>query len=89
MLTIKLPMKKSYTFNELINFVNGDDRREDPNEKNITCQTDHRKSSNKELLDSNMSISPDKRIISNILNYSRALSMVNTKNSGNFSLMMN
>jgi hypothetical protein len=82
-------MKKSYTFNELINAVNGDKWEEDPNEKDVSCQTDHRKTSKKELLDLNMSISPDNRIISNILNYSRALSMVNTKNSGNFSLMMN
>lgn len=82
-------MKKSYTLNELINFVNGEKREEYPNEKDIACQTDHRKMSNRDLLDSSMSISPDKRIINNILNYSRALSMVNTKNSGNFSLMMN
>lgn len=82
-------MKKSYTLNELINFVNGEKMEADPNGKDVACQTDPRKMSKSELLDSSLSISPDKSIISNILNYSRALSMVNTKNSGNFSLMMN
>ncbi len=82
-------MKKSYTLNELINFVNGEKGERYPNEKDISCQTYPRKMSKRELLDSSLSISPDKRIIKNILNYSRALSMVNTKNSGNFSLMMN
>lgn len=82
-------MKKSYTLNELINFVNGEEREGNPNEQDVACQTDNRKVSKRDLLDSNVLISPDKRIIDNILNYSRALSMVNTRNSGNFSLMMN
>ena len=82
-------MKKSYTLNELINFVNGEKREGDQNEQDVTCQTDNRKISKRELLDSNMAISPDKRIIDNILNYSRALSMVNTKKTGNFNLIMN
>ena len=82
-------MKKSYNLNELILFVSGGKRETDLNDIDIVCQTDERKLNESELLKSGLSISPDKRIISNILNYSRALSVVNTKNAGNFSLMMN
>lgn len=80
-------MKKSYTLNELISFVNSEKSGADLNDKDIVCQENRYQKDN--LLDSRLSISPDNRIISNILNYSRALSVVNTKSSGNFSLMMN
>lgn len=32
---------------------------------------------------------PDKRIVSNIMNYSKALSVIKTKASGNFNLLLN
>lgn len=88
-------MKNSFTLNELILFVCGEKRGADMNDMEIACQTgsdckrDDRKLSDIDLLNSGLSISPDKRIINNILNYSRALSIVNTKNSGNFNLLMN
>jgi len=77
-------MKKSYTLNELISFVNSEKRGTDLNDKDIVCQENRYQKDN--LLDSRLSISPDNRIISNILSYSRALSVVNTKSSGSFSL---
>ncbi len=81
-------MKKSYTLIELISFVNGEKKGTGLNDNDIACQTDSRYEEDN-LHDANFSISPDNRIINNILNYSRALSMVDTKSSGNFSLIMN
>ena len=48
----------------------------------------------KEIMDSEMwhecqTISPEKRIIDNIMNYSRALNVLKTEKSGNFNLLMN
>ena len=34
-------------------------------------------------------VGPDKQIVSNILNYSRALSVIKTKRAGNVSLLLN
>ncbi len=86
---IKLPMKNSFTLNELISFVCNGKSENNMSNVEIANKKDHRRYSNSEMLDSGLSISPDKRIINNILNYSRALSIVQTKNSGNFRLMMN
>lgn len=82
-------MKNSFTLNELISFVCSGKSGNDMNNVEIACKTSHRRHRNSEMLDSGLSISPDKRIISNILSYSRALSIVQTEKSGNFNLMMN
>ena len=82
-------MKNSFTLNELISFVCGEKSEVDENNVEIAYKTDHQDHCNNEMLDSRLSISPNKRIIENILNYSRALSIVQTKDSGNFNLMMN
>ena len=88
-------MKSSFTLNELILSVCGEKggagNRGDvvACETGCECSSPHEKLSNNNMLNSGFSISPNKRIIDNILNYSRALSIVNTENSGNFSLMMN
>ena len=88
-------MKNSFTLNELILIVCGEQGETDMSDMEVACQTDDlykkddRKLSNIDLLNLGLSISPDKRIINNILNYSRALSIMNTKNSGNFNLLMN
>ncbi len=88
-------MKNSFTLDELILIVCGEQGETDMSDMEVACQTDDlykkddRKLSNTDLLNLGLSISPDKRIINNILNYSRALSIMNTKNSGNFNLLMN
>jgi len=82
-------MKNSFTLNELISFVCNGKSEDDMISVEIANKSDHRRYSNNKMLDSGLSISPDKRIISNILNYSRALTIVQTKSSGNFRLMMN
>lgn len=88
-------MKNSFTLNDLIRFVCGDNGEVGLSDSEVACKPgdqyckEDRKSSNNELLYSGLPISPDKRIINNILNYSRALSIVNTKNSGNFNLLLN
>ena len=88
-------MKNSFTLNELILIACGEKGGTDMSDMEVACQTDgqsnrsDRKLKNINLLNSGLSISPDKRIINNILNYSRALSIVNTKGSGNFSLLLN
>lgn len=88
-------MKSSFTLNELILSVCGENEEADAGDAEVACQTGcqcnkpHQKLSDNNLLNSGLTISPDKRIVDNILNYSRALSVVNTESSGNFSLMMN
>ena len=82
-------MKNSFTLNELISFVSGEKNVTNMDGAEIACQTDSRKLSNSEMLDSDLCISPDKRIINSILNYSRALTIIKTKRTGNFNLMMN
>lgn len=81
-------MKKSYDLNELISFVNGEKSWTCLTDTNVTCQAENCHQQD-EFAEVGTSASPDKRIISNILNYSRALSIVDTKSSGNFSLIMN
>ena len=88
-------MKNSFTLNELILIACGENGGTDLSDMEVACQTDgqsfrdDRKLRNIDLLNSGLSISPNKRIINNILNYSRALSIVNTKGSGDFKLLMN
>lgn len=43
----------------------------------------------KQELDESFSVSPDKRIIHNILCYSNALCLISTKRAGNIKLLMN
>ncbi|MCD4730946.1 MAG: hypothetical protein K8R74_10120 [Bacteroidales bacterium] len=88
-------MKNSFTLNELILIACGEKGEADISDMEVACQTNgqsnrsDRKLSNTDLHNSGLSISPNKRIINNILNYSRALSIVHTKGSGNFNLLMN
>lgn len=82
-------MKNSFTLIELISFVCGENDETEKNEVEIACQTDSRRLINSEMLSFGLPISPDKRIINNILNYSRALSVIQTKEAGNFNLIMN
>ena len=82
-------MKNSFTFNELISFVCGENEKTEKTEVEVACQTDNCGLSNSKMSNFSLSISPEKRIINNILNYSRALSIVRTKEAGNFNLMMN
>jgi hypothetical protein len=43
----------------------------------------------KQELDHDLSVSPDKRIINNILSYSQALCVLSTKGAGNINMLMN
>lgn len=43
----------------------------------------------KQELDDNLPVSPDTRIISNILSYSQALCVLSTKSAGNINILMN
>jgi len=43
----------------------------------------------KQELDDNLSVSPDQRIINNILSYSQALCVLPTKRAGNINILMN
>jgi len=43
----------------------------------------------KQELDDNFSVSPDQRIINNILSYSQALCVLPTKGAGNVNVLMN
>ena len=43
----------------------------------------------KQELDDNLSVSPDQRIINNILSYSQALYVLPTKRVGNINILMN
>ncbi len=43
----------------------------------------------KQELDDSLPVSPDKRIINNILSYSQALCVLSTKRAGNINILMN
>jgi len=71
-------MKDSFTLNDLILFSNGDGSKSDDEMIDEYCRVDV-----DELA------GPDKRIVDNILSYSRALSVIKTKRIGNVNVLMN
>jgi len=73
-------MKDSFTFfNELILFSNSDDAESQNDMNDDNSYSDH----NEKVLQ------PDQKIINNIMNYSRALSVIRTKRAGNLSILLN
>ena len=73
-------MKDSFTFfNELILFPKDDktDSQDDMSDDGEPAEYEHRE------------MVPDKRIINNILSYSRALNVLRTKQTGDVRLLMN
>jgi len=88
-------MKKNYTLNDLILFAYNET---DSVNKNLISKTIK---SNKKLNTqyksilkvkkalNSINVSPGKNVINNILNYSRALNILNSKAIGNISLILN
>ncbi|MCD4695602.1 MAG: hypothetical protein K8S16_05105 [Bacteroidales bacterium] len=70
-------MKDSFTFSDLILFSDN----ESSKILNVNISRDL-KSGDEQFL-------PDKRIINNILSYSRALNVIKINNAGNINLLMN
>ncbi|NOX45738.1 MAG: hypothetical protein GXO89_02030 [Chlorobi bacterium] len=88
-------MEKFFTKNDLILFAYNETTKTDDEKlfksmRTNTQLTDNYKSilSMKYRVESVL-VSPQKRIVDNIMNYSRALWIAQTENSGNFNVLMN
>lgn len=88
-------MKSSFTLNDLILFAYNETKEPEKRKLFKTMQTNQRLKDEfksiigiKYCVDSSL-ISPNKRILSNIMSYSRALSIFKTRRTGNFNLLMN
>ena len=71
-------MKDSFTLDEFILFSTG-----------FASESELEMVEAKRQTGTEIPAGPDKRIISNILNYSRALSVMKTKQAGNVNLLLN
>lgn len=87
-------MKSDFTFNDLIVFAFNDTlEKNDPERSNVMESFDEFKHEFKELLGNNFYGSgvtgPNRRIIKNIINYSKALNVIPTRQTGVANLLMN
>ncbi len=88
-------MKSFFTLNDLILFAYNETKEPEKRKLFKTMQTNQQLKDEfksiigiKYYVDSSL-ISPNKRILSNIMSYSRALAIFKTRGAGNFSLLMN
>ena len=87
-------MKSDFTLDDLILFAYNETRETNEPEKGDVMESEEFRHDFREMLaDDNEGkgrcVLPDKRVINNIMNYSRALSVVRTRKAGYFNLLMN
>jgi hypothetical protein len=87
-------MKSSFTFDDLFLFAYNETLETEDHMVRREQETHELKNELKGMLGNDLtfddeSASPNKRIISNIMSYSRALSVVRTKQAGNINLLLN
>ncbi|MCB0821125.1 MAG: hypothetical protein KDC09_00405 [Bacteroidales bacterium] len=87
-------MKSSFTLDDLFLFAFNETHETNESMVGHDFEVDEMKNELKELLGHEFkteeeSIAPSKRVISNIMSYSRALNVVRTKQAGNINLLMN
>jgi hypothetical protein len=88
-------MEKFFTQNDLILFAYNETNKTDDEKLFKSMQTNTQLTDNyKSILSmkyrvESALVSPHKRIVNNIMNYSRALWIAHTEDSGNFNVLMN
>ena len=87
-------MKSSFTIDDLFLFAINETLETEDHMKCDELEASELKHEFREILgsenfDSNGRVSPEKRLINNIMSYSRALNVVRTKQAGTLNLLMN
>ncbi len=87
-------MKSPFTLDDLFLFAYNETHETEDHMLRRESEANEMKNELKDMMASEQSeeehcVSPDKRIISNIMSYSRALNVVRTKQAGNINLLMN
>ncbi|MCB2220536.1 MAG: hypothetical protein KQI35_09085 [Bacteroidetes bacterium] len=87
-------MKSSFTFDDLFLFAYNETLETEDHMVHREQEDQELKNELKEMMGNDLtsddeSVSPDKRIICNIMSYSRALSVIRTKQAGNINLLLN